>query len=77
MIELTPTGRLEWLIVQPFLAHAGVSIERLLAKYEEFLDATNAEESELIHQFLDPQTAVNIWRQHPSSAISCSRRCRR
>lgn len=53
MIKLTPTQRLEWLLRQESLAHAHGTIDRLLAKYEDFLKATNAQENELVRRFLD------------------------
>jgi hypothetical protein len=54
MIELTPTQRLEWLRDQPYLAGAQDVLNELLAKYEKFLETTNASESDLIGRFMDP-----------------------
>ena len=59
MIGLTPTERLEWLLRQAHLAHAHGSIVKLLEKYEHFLQATNAEERELLGRFLDKETSRN------------------
>ena len=57
MITLTPTERLEWLLGQKHLDHAHKSISGLLEQYERFLEATNAEEKDLISRFLDKKTS--------------------
>ena len=57
MIDLTPTGRLEWLLEQPNLAHAHPKISELLAQYEHFLATTNAPEKELVRRFMDKATS--------------------
>lgn len=59
MIRLTPTQRLEWLRDQPYLSSERDAIIKLLAKYEIFLETTNAEEKELIRRFLDKDTGRN------------------
>jgi len=53
MTRLSPTGRLEWLTQQIYLADAHAIVQKLLSQYEEFLEATNATEAELIERFLD------------------------
>ena len=53
LIELTPTGRLEWLLHRPDLAHAHITISKLLDQYERFLETTNTDEEELIGKFMD------------------------
>lgn len=59
MIGLTPTERLEWLLVQPSLANAHGKISDLLAQYEQFLITTNADEEELIRRFMDKKTSAS------------------
>jgi len=53
MINLTPTQRLEWLRSQPHLKPAHSTIERLIARYEEFLGHTDEPEEQLVERFLD------------------------
>ena len=53
MIELTPTGRLEWLREQPYLSDTHRVLDVLLAQYEKFLETTNASEEELIECFMN------------------------
>lgn len=53
MTRLTPTQRLEWLRDQPSLKQSRDTIVKLLAQYENFLQTTNADESELISRFSD------------------------
>jgi predicted nucleotidyltransferase len=55
MIKLTPTKRLEWLLDQEYLANAHSIVRDLLGKYERFLETTNAEESQLIENFLNKE----------------------
>ena len=57
MITLTPTERLEWLLNQRDLDHAHNAVRDLLAKYENFLKVTNAEEKELVRRFMDKSTS--------------------
>lgn len=57
MIDLTPTERLEWILGQPGLAHSHGKVSELLAQYERFLEATNAEEEELVRRFMDKETS--------------------
>ncbi len=60
MIQLTPTERLEWLLLQDFAAPASGTIKELLAQYEEFLSVTNAKEDQLIERFLDKGTSTRL-----------------
>jgi predicted nucleotidyltransferase len=53
MINMTPTGRLQWLLDQSELNSAHAALCTLLERYEVFLQATNAEESQLIRRFMD------------------------
>jgi Nucleotidyltransferase domain len=53
MINMTPTERLQWLLGQSYLTHAHTTIDKLLDRYERFLETTNAEEGVLVAQFLD------------------------
>ena len=62
MIKLTPSERLEWLLQQTSLAHAHQKVEELLAKYEEFLKVTNAEEKELVSRFLDKNASQELMK---------------
>lgn len=55
MISLTPTQRLEWLLLQPELEKAHPSIKDLVKKYEEFLGNTDASEKDMVSLFLDKQ----------------------
>ena len=57
MISRTPTERLEWLLGQPDLAHAGPKLTDLLGQYERFLSTTNKEEKQLVHEFMDKTTS--------------------
>lgn len=57
MIELTPTGRLEWLRDQPDLVPARQKVCELLEQYEQFLQTTNADERELVNRFMDKETS--------------------
>jgi predicted nucleotidyltransferase len=57
MIKMSPTERLEWMKIQEFLKSAHGTITSLLAKYEEFLEATNADETELITRFMDREAS--------------------
>lgn len=57
MTNLTPTGRLEWLLEQKDLNHADVKIAELLKQYELFLNVTNNPEEELVHKFTDKKTS--------------------
>jgi hypothetical protein len=55
MIQLTPTGRLEWLRGQACLSDTHPVLDSLLARYERFLESTNAPEQELIERFMDTE----------------------
>lgn len=57
MTSLTPTQRLEWLLKQPDLESAHESVRKLLRKYDEFLQSTNAPEQQLILRFQDRKAA--------------------
>lgn len=64
MIKLTPTQRLEWLRDQKELATANATLVKLLAKYEEFLQRTDADEKVLIERLKDKA----ISREYAESA---------
>ena len=53
MIQLTPTGRLEWLLQQSDLSSAHPAISKSLEQYDLFLKRTAASEEELIAIFRD------------------------
>lgn len=53
MINMTPTGRLQWLLDQSDLKSAHDALSMLLSRYEVFLQATNDEESQLVRRFMD------------------------
>lgn len=53
MVDMKPTERLEWLSTATVRADVRDKLNRLLAKYEEFLYVTNCPEQKLIEQFLD------------------------
>ncbi|MBZ5636532.1 MAG: hypothetical protein LAO55_25695 [Acidobacteriia bacterium] len=57
MISLTPTQRVEWLGGQPSLARAHGKLNELLGQYERFLEATNADEKELVRRFKNKKTS--------------------
>lgn len=61
MAELTPTGRLEWLLAQSRLADIHPEIGELLATYEEFLKQTDASEDVLIERFLKESTSRHYF----------------
>jgi predicted nucleotidyltransferase len=63
MIRMSPTERLEWLLQQAPLASAHGRIDNLLQQYEHFLQATNAEEKELVDRFLDKNTSHEYMRE--------------
>ncbi|HYL77815.1 MAG TPA: nucleotidyltransferase domain-containing protein [Bryobacteraceae bacterium] len=62
MIRTTPTERLEWLLQQTTMTHAHDRTRKLLEQYEHFLQATNAEERELVSRFLDKNTGREYMR---------------
>jgi len=66
MISLTPTQRLEWLLSRTDQAHAHGVIQKLLNQYERFLEATNANEGELVRRFMDKATSQS----HMSAAYT-------
>jgi hypothetical protein len=51
MIEMTPTERMEWLLVQKRLSRAHASIRKLLGQYERFLETTSIDEPTLLRNF--------------------------
>ncbi len=55
MTGLTPTERLERLCLRQDLAEVHDAIGKLLEHYENFLEATNFTEDDLIERFLDPE----------------------
>lgn len=57
MIDLTPTGRLEWLLDRSTLAYAHNTIRKLLDQYERFLETTSCSEAELVSKFRDKKTS--------------------
>jgi predicted nucleotidyltransferase len=64
MTEMSPTARLEWLIQQPDMKEAHGTIRKLLEHYEDFLEATDHPEQELIALFLDADKS----KEHMASA---------
>jgi predicted nucleotidyltransferase len=62
MIRMTPTSRLEWLLRQASLASAHGKVDNLLEQYEQFLQTTNANESELVARFLDKEASREYMR---------------
>lgn len=63
MIRLTPTERLEWLLLQPDIAHAHRKVHQLLAQYEEFLAVTSQDEEQLLSDFQDKARAEDLMQQ--------------
>ena len=57
MVELTPTQRLDALLQKQRLGEAHATISRILEQYERFLEATNADEKELVGRFLNKETS--------------------
>jgi hypothetical protein len=57
MISLTPTQRLEWLLIRGEFSRAHEAIRNLLAQYEHFLGTTNAPEAKLIEKFMEKRIA--------------------
>lgn len=53
MIELTPTGRLEWILKQDHCATAHSRVKELITCYENFLKTTDAPEEVLVERFMD------------------------
>ena len=62
LIDLTPTGRLEWLLHRPDLAHAHSAIRKLLDQYERFLETTNTEGEKLVRSFMDKKASQSYMR---------------
>ena len=62
MVALTPTERLQWLLSQPHLTDAHEKLEKLLHRYEAFLESTEAAENTLIERFLDARTSLKYMR---------------
>ncbi len=61
MILLTPTQRLEWLLLQAELASAKATVAKLINGYERFLIKTAAPENDLVARFLDKQVKKEYW----------------
>ncbi len=61
MISLSPTQRLEWMLVQPDLVLAKETIGNLLQSYQRFLTNTDASEAELVARFLDKGKKKEYW----------------
>ncbi len=61
MVHLSPTERLEWLLVQPDTAAAHVGIEGLIDSYERFLTNTGKPEAELVEEFLNKATSTDYF----------------
>ena len=55
MIRLTPTKRIEWLLVNKSFEPAHVKLQRVLELYEKFLDSTDAPEDSLVERFLNKE----------------------
>src|SRR5262249_2297459 len=53
MARLTPTKRLEWILRQTEFTASHDKVQDVIARYEQFLTNTNAEEPELIERFAD------------------------
>jgi hypothetical protein len=53
MISLTPTARLEWILLQPHCKKAHSAINSLIGSYESFLSKTDASEDDLVNLFMD------------------------
>jgi len=56
MTELTPTGRLEWILNQGHCASAHTGVKELLRCYEAFLKGTDAPEEVLVERFMNAKT---------------------
>jgi len=63
MVRRSPTQRLEWLKSYPGSTSAGTQVDALLAKYERFLEATDASEDKLIEKFLDRPTSQRLFKE--------------
>jgi hypothetical protein len=57
MINLSPTDRLGWLLLNQDLECAYGAIRKLLDQYERFLEITNADEDELVDRFMNKTTS--------------------
>jgi hypothetical protein len=81
MIKLSPTQRLEWMLVQPELANARETLGKLIAGYERFLANTDASEDEMAARFLDKRRSrrstgsrpLNLGTQSSRSSITSGR----
>jgi hypothetical protein len=62
MTELTPTQRLEWILLQDRFAATHPTVKRLLDCYEEFIGGTDAPEEALIEVFLDAKKSLERFR---------------
>jgi hypothetical protein len=61
MIALSPTQRLEWMLLQPELRAARGTVEKLIEGYERFLANTDAAEDDLVARFLDKRKKKEYW----------------
>lgn len=61
MVSLTPTQRLEWLLLEPSAAKAHADIRTLLSRYEDFLAITNASKTELLRRFGHQAKSDEDW----------------
>jgi hypothetical protein len=61
MISLTPTQRLEWLLLQTGLSAAHATVAALIQLYEEFLTQTDAKEEDLVTRFLDKEASSRYF----------------
>ncbi len=57
IVNLTPTGRLEYLLKNNICISANLKIENLIKKYNDFLFTTNKPENELENEFGKPETS--------------------
>lgn len=63
MVELTPMGRLEFLLGQTDLFQIHGKLKDLLEQYERFLDTSNQSKSALVGQFLDREIGRKLLRE--------------
>ena len=61
MVSMSPTERLEWMLVQPELRDAADLIRTLLEGYEKFLSKTDAREDDLVARLLDKEEAKKYF----------------
>jgi predicted nucleotidyltransferase len=61
MTELSPTGRIEWLLTRDNISAAHQTVRELLEHYERFLAATDHSEKELAGRFLDAEKSKEYF----------------